>query len=498
MNVALNRLQVELRARIFRRLAVGAKALPSYCRYLALVFIAAIAGCEEKSKPATASGSSGSNSGKAAASVTLRITVAEDAALGEAIERLRGEWQELSGSEFEVGHIQAAELLAGQIVSGEELPPADLWIFASRHLGQLCEEGRLRPMRKSALQSDVLELDDVVSCVREQSMNYGGLPMALPIGCPVPLMVSNPIDERTAAATWNDLPQNLVGNVLTLEPEPRSWAYLLLARAACYAEHPSRDAILFDPDSMKPRFDSPPFLRAMTELQGMASKDRRITAAANAAFPKQGGLPTILWPLREAGNTTPELARRAETVTVSPLPGTETVWNPIAGDWEEVTRSPQRVTLLGTCGRVVSVSSKSRNAAAAFRLAAWLAGKQNARQLSQASSNVAASRSSLLITGDDWIGYGFPGFGQAVSRAMGESLANRRTFVIPRIVRVDAYLEALGSAVRGVVGKSATPEEALRTAADDWEKLTDQVGRDRQRGAYLRHLGLEEYEPANR
>ena len=38
----------------------------------------------------------------------------------------------------------------------------------------------------------------------------------------------------------------------------------------------------------------------------------------------------------------------------------------------------------------------------------------------------------------------------------------------------------------------ANPEDALKQAAAKWEHITDAHGRDSQRQAYLKHLGISE------
>lgn len=466
------------------------------CLLCALLLFAS---CSEKPSQSAKSEPGRPRPRQSAASVTLRVAVAEDAALAEAIERLRGEWQELGGTQVQISQIEHSELLSDaaeeeNLQNEEKRPQADLVIFASRYLGHLCEEHRLRPLRTSTLRSETLSVDDILPTVRETVMTYGGQPMALPIGCPVPLLLSEQKEGVPAVGTWQQLPADSASYVLSSATENLTWAYLLLARAACYAQHPSRDAILFDPDSMKPRLDSPPFVRALVEMKEMATADRLVVSDSVAAYLKHGELTALFWPSRPKSDPNVTQTQRSETTMVAPLPGTDLVWNPIPEEWEAVTSAPQRVTLLGTSGRLIGVSSNSRNAAAAFRLAAWLAGKQNARQLSTASPNVAACRNSLLVGGDDWLGYGLPGFGQGVSRAIGESLANRRRFIVPRLVRVDEYLDSLGAAVRTAASDDSPPEVLLQRACDDWEKLTDAVGRDRQRRAYLRHLGVEPYE----
>ena len=60
-------------------------------------------------------------------------------------------------------------------------------------------------------------------------------------------------------------------------------------------------------------------------------------------------------------------------------------------------------------------------------------------------------------------------------------------------VRIPArheYLTALDRAVeQAIAGDPA--KEALTTAASQWQQITDELGRDKQKAAYSRSLGLD-------
>ncbi|MEO0531577.1 MAG: hypothetical protein AAF266_13530, partial [Planctomycetota bacterium] len=149
---------------------------------------------------------------------------------------------------------------------------------------------------------------------------------------------------------------------------------------------------------------------------------------------------------------------------------------------------PRRVPLLATSGRLIGVTTDTRNAAAAFRLAAWLAGLQNTRQLSTASPNVANPRKSFARVADDWTGRGDKELGKQFAAANAASLSGRHALLIPRIIRVDDYLAALDKQVQRAIAGEAAPQEALAVTAFEWERLTDEIGRDRQRRCYEAHL----------
>lgn len=412
-----------------------------------------------------------------ATSVTLRVAVAEDAALAEAIKRLRGEWTERSGGQLVVEAWTANEVLGRPAAQGAAKGAADLLIFPSRHLGELSQTGRLRPMRKSVLNDEDLRASDFFPLVRERLIVFGGETMALPIGCVTRVLVSRHAEQPLpqAALTWRDF----FPDWRVTPPNNTPHAFALLERAACYASHTSRTALLFDPETMTPRLTEQAFLRSGELLQrktpGAEVPIGVPTLAANR--------PAVMGPKRAQGTL-----RVPEGGRVSPLPGTDEVYNPIAEQWERVVGEPRHVPLLATRGRLLGVSTDTRNAASAFRFAAWLAGVQNARQLSTTSPNVANVRKSLARVADDWTGHDDRELGKQFAAVQAESLSSRYAFIVPRIIRIDDYLQILDRQIRDLSLNAATPQQALAATAAAWEKLTDEIGRDRQRKCYQAHL----------
>jgi multiple sugar transport system substrate-binding protein len=53
------------------------------------------------------------------------------------------------------------------------------------------------------------------------------------------------------------------------------------------------------------------------------------------------------------------------------------------------------------------------------------------------------------------------------------------------------YLSALDEAVQRAVRGEQSPTEALRQAATRWQEITERLGADRQKAAYLHSLGQE-------
>jgi hypothetical protein len=157
-------------------------------------------------------------------SVALRVLVVNDQPLAEAIGRLRGEWHEVSG-----GKLTAAAAAWSEIAAPEKLD-ADVIVFPTRYMGELCVRRWLRPVRKSVLEDKALDFDDFFPLVRQRLIVWGGQVMALPLGIDFPGLTIN----------WN----------------PAGAVSYLVAVAPTVVE-PTRIGDLFDPKSMTPRIDDP-------------------------------------------------------------------------------------------------------------------------------------------------------------------------------------------------------------------------------------------------
>src|SRR5215212_2719888 len=102
------------------------------------------------------------------ASVALRVLVVNEPGVAEAINRLRGEWAERSGGELKTDTLSWTDVAAAKSLD------ADVIIFPSRYMGELCTRGWLRQVRKSILESDEFNASDVFPLIRRNLMKWGG------------------------------------------------------------------------------------------------------------------------------------------------------------------------------------------------------------------------------------------------------------------------------------------------------------------------------------
>jgi hypothetical protein len=324
----------------------------------------------------------------------LRVLVVNEPQLTKAIERLRGEWAERNG-----GQLDALDATWPDLAKGDAMD-ADLIVFPSRYLGEMCTRGWLRPVRQSTLDSEAVDVVDIFPVVQRGLMKWGNQTMALPLGVK-----------------------------LATEPngnEPSSMALLNVAAPAAVSN--DRIGVLFHPDTMQPRITDAPFVDALTKLSQKVPSDDDPSS---------------------------------------------------------------RIPVLGFDDRLIAVSANSRNAATAFKLLAWLSSADISSQLASTGDHLMPSRRSLASS-SKWYGSDLSAAERkAMATNLTDLLSSQRELVIPRIPGIDDYMAALNDAVDSVLKGNASPQDALAKASASWEEITEGRGRDAQRQAYLKHLGIE-------
>jgi multiple sugar transport system substrate-binding protein len=457
-------------------------------------------GCSEPKEPTPAANQAPS---AASAPVKLTVQVAGDEELAEGVRLLRGEWKAHGGGELDV---EAVDLKS---FPGPSEIAADVLVFPSRLLGALVEQKQLRPVRSSLLENPQFALHEIFPALRNGEMKYGGETWALPLGSPPLLMMLNVAaeDEEKKSGPLRTLDRfrkylsldAAVGRHAAIPLAGRDAACSLIARALAYTEVQRRHEALFDPTSMKPRITDPPFIRALHELHetvGDVAKAPADFAAAVALLHKGQAAAAFGWPglLRNAESVSPS---PGFSTIVAPFPSSEQVYVASAGRWENQIFS-QPVTLLGAEGRLVSVTTASRNAVSAFKLIQWFTVGDPAVQLSSRSHGAIWFRSSQGPAYRRWLK------GEVISgpqslpldKLISTALATETPQLIPRVPGIDDYLIALGGSIQAAKPGEAGAKAALTTAATAWDAITDRLGRQQQAAAYRRHLGIESFQDA--
>jgi multiple sugar transport system substrate-binding protein len=278
-----------------------------------------------------------------------------------------------------------------------------------------------------------------------------------------------------------------------IEPLGSGWrGQVLLARSAAYAQHRSQFSTLFDYRTMTPLIDGPPFVRALQELvetarHGPANAQQLGPAQVRREFLEGRAAMVLTWPSRaddQSGEGAPVAAAFAE------LPGSVEAYNFRTQSWDKRgDASDQRVTLAAMAGRLGSVTRESSEPLVAGNMLIWLTGRLSADVCTETEAGTLFRESHLPLVGR-WIDRQFD---EAAAKSYGEAVqqAQNRTAWLAsvRIPGRPRYLAALDDAVAEALS-GVPPADCLRKTAAEWDKITDAIGRESQRQAYMQSVGI--------
>lgn len=431
--------------------------------------------------------------------VALRLVVVDDPALAASVQQ---QWQLRGEGSLEVEQRTIEELLAS-----DRAPEADAILYPSGLLGTLAERRWLLPVPDEVLRDPNLDWRDVFELVRLREVLWDRTTYALAFGSP-PLMLLYRGDlwqqyNLPVPETWADYKMALeaargIESVpgLSAEPLAPGWAaHVLLARAAAYALHRGYLAAWFELDSMEPQIASPPFERALDELAAACPDPAALEWTPQDTFAclaRGEALAALSWPARHV-QLPAEAAGLVDQIQVAELPGASEAFQRERQEWSarDAGNEGLRVTLLGAAGRLGSVLKRSTHRSAAANLLVWLSGPEWSSTVASASSATTISRRSQLAQVDQWIPERFSErSAEAFAEALSSALSRPGAVLAPRLPGRSAYLAALDEAVAAVLRDRIPTAAALTAAATRWQAITDQYGRDAQREAYRRSLGI--------
>jgi multiple sugar transport system substrate-binding protein len=442
----------------------------------------------------------------------LRVWVVADEPLAAAIRKAQGEWNAQTGCELEVATV------AREAVDGADSLACDALVVPSAMLGSLAERELIRPMSEEQTRDSQDYWAEVFELIRLREAVWRKKRYGVPFGSPVLTMYCRPelleLLGRKPPETWRefqdlaeqlsdrsglddevDVPEGVWHAVM--QPLGPGWAgKVLLARAAAYAKHRDNYSTWFDIATMEPLIAGPPFVRALEELVetarlGPADQLQADPADVREAFWRGECGIALAWPDGSAAIELP--ADDAPAVQFNELPGAEEVYDVATGQWSRRgVDDDLHVPLLATAGRLGLVSAASQHPEAALELLYWLSTGPPDRALGSASSKTTLFATSQMEFPRPWVESPASAMTAARYAALTQETLSRQTWLFAmRLPGHDRYLGALDEAVRQAIAGEKTPEAALQAAAEAWRAITEELGVEAQRTAYLHGLDLE-------
>ena len=472
-------------------------------RFMLFTLLALLLGCSENSVESTSPSTP-------EAVPTLHVTVADDPALATAITR---EWNARAGTDITVKNISLAELLTARSIT------TDLIILPSGALGSLANQDRLLPLEKHLGPGLAKHHEGLLPAARQDEVRWGPQAMAASLGSPQLMLyyrrdlfqaldleppttwrqyqeLITTLSDRSSIATI--IPTDQEAWQATAEPLGPSWAGItLLARAAAYVRHPNQYSGTFDYLSMEPLITGEPFVRALDELRRTTMEYDALNWAPSPAEARQRfyqgeAAMALSWPSRASDNPDSKATIKPSSVAWALLPGSREVYNASDRKWESLpTQEPPHVPLLGISGRVGAICRNTSHPRFAAESLARLTSTKWSAAISRRSPFTTMFRTNHLVDPLPWMDVDTSATAaDQFASVLQQAHAPARSMICLRLPGRDQYLAALDQAVQAVLAQQATPQQALAHAANQWNSITEALGRDSQGRAYRQSLGL--------
>ena len=276
--------------------------------------------------------------------------------------------------------------------------------------------------------------------------------------------------------------------------------YFLGSRTTAYAKHPDDKAWLFDPDTMKPRINNPAWVRGIQDvIDALPSEpaDQLNADPGTTGFQQfLAGTGSMLswWGDIGSNAKTNDSSVIGDVCGFSILPGSDDVYNSKAGKWDTLASGPNYAPNMAYIGWGVyvmaRVDSDSKKQKAAWSAAAHLGGKDISLWCAAYPSGFQPYRNSHFNV-QEWVGAGYD---EAFIKSYLESEANSynhpNAAIEPRIPGIFQYYSVAEDELSKIWAGGSDAQTGADKIAAAWEKITDEIGRDKQIALYKASLGL--------
>lgn len=274
--------------------------------------------------------------------------------------------------------------------------------------------------------------------------------------------------------------------------------WTLFSRGSAYTNNPDHPgAQFFDPDTMRAQINNPGWLRAVWEYKEILAfsppnaLDFGIVEARNAFLGGHTAM-ALDWGDTAQIAADPDHSKVSGKVGYFVLPGTRRVWNGRLWQWDE-TDAVHKAPFLAFGGWIAGVPKNSRHPEAAWDYITWFSNPENSlHDVVTSGTGINPYRFTHFTNIDAWT--------QALSMtAASEYLDMVRTSLDSSNVALDLripgfyrYTQALEEELSGILRGDSNYEEAMDRVALAWERITEDLGRERQLAVYRAAMGLPE------
>ncbi|MEM8855207.1 MAG: extracellular solute-binding protein [Pseudomonadota bacterium] len=272
--------------------------------------------------------------------------------------------------------------------------------------------------------------------------------------------------------------------------------WFFFSHAAPYTNHPDNPgSMFFDPETMDAQINNPGWVRGLEEY--IAASKLAPPNALNFSFGEvnaavAGGqvAQSIGWGDTGVIAADPKQSQVAGNVGSAILPGSTEIYNHKTGEWDsydEVVLSP----FMAFGGWQAAVPASSENQEAAWDFIEYLTSPEvSSTAAITGGTGVNPYRNAHVDDLALWSDLFSEREASEYLGAQKGSIDAENVALDMRLPGYFSYTEVLEIELSKALAGQVSPQEALDTVAEEWNKLTDEFGRDEQLAAYRASMGL--------
>ena len=272
--------------------------------------------------------------------------------------------------------------------------------------------------------------------------------------------------------------------------------WFFFSHVASYTNHPDHPgSMFFDPDTMDAQVNNAGWVRGLEDY--IASSKFAPPNALNFSFGEVNGemsggrsAMSIGWGDTGVISADPEQSQISGKVGSDVLPGSTEIWNYKTKRWDkfgEVIRSP----FMAFGGWQAGVPVSSENQEASWHFIQHLTSPDISGEAAiTGGTGVNPYRLSHLQNKSRWLTTFTQREADEYLSAQEDSLNAPNVALDMRLPGYFSYTEVLEIELSKALAGSVTPQQALDTVAAEWDKLSDEFGREAQLSAYRNAMGL--------
>jgi len=438
------------------------------------------------------------------------------------LQKYKALWEQKTGASVEVQTFPFGDLfqkIRTAFLSGAN--PFDILVYASDWAGDIMGSGYTVEVPQKI--QDQMSYKALIPAYRERILAWGGKTYGLPYDGDAHMMyyrsdlLTDPEYQTAFKAkygyamsappkTWQQYydiaeffngmtidGQTIYGAGTAFKPHAQSY-WTFLGIAASFAKAPGNPAYFFDPDSMNPYINNPGFVKALefyTSLvrvgpPGVVNWD---VGDIRSNFPAGKLALGIDWgdvgPLSSDPNSSVVVGKWGSWLE----PGVDQYWD---NQKNAMINRYNQAPYLAFGGWIQGVTSTSKNKDAALDFAAFMGNATMSLKLCvEPGTGVNPHFTSDLGDVAPWTKLGMTASqANEYLDAIGNIIGSSNNVVDLRIPGAAEYFDALDTGLAQAVAGQISAKAALDAVAQQWNQITNRLGRDQQKKLYRQMLGL--------